>query len=133
MVISLNLYAGGCILGMIGIHEMTDGWKKKVFDVVSFIFCLAALVMTAVGVVLMYKFGNSCEKNTITHWIVILWVGVNVICSQQIIVLFFKTIKYMIQYRVVPDTLTPVLSNKPPDMTMQQLYAMLTPIELEET
>ena len=44
-----------------------------------------------------------------------------------------KTIKYMIQYRVVPDSITPILINKPPDMTLVQLNALLTPIESLDT
>ena len=82
MFISLNLYAAGCILGMLGITEITPGWRKRAFDVIFGIFCLSTLIMTAVGVVLMYHFGNSCEQNSYNHWILLLWIALNCICSE---------------------------------------------------
>ena len=89
--------------------------------------------MTAIGVVLMYNYGNECEQNSISHWIFLIWIAVNVVCSEQILVLFFKTLKYIIQYRVVPTSITPILINKPPDLTMNQLYGMLTPVKSLDT
>lgn len=82
MFISLNMYAGGCILGMLGITVITPGWRKRAFEVACGIFCLATLIMTAVGVVLMYNFGNSCEQNSYNHWILLLWIALNCICSE---------------------------------------------------